>query len=56
MMFKHCGHEICSKICRMLVRLAVRSRCSVNYDGMRISAKNDPNDATNGYFLCQTKA
>ncbi|KAJ0533006.1 hypothetical protein HanIR_Chr09g0403411 [Helianthus annuus] len=54
MMSKHCGHETCSKICRMLVRLAVRSRCSVNYDGMRISAKNDPNCATKGFFSCQT--
>ncbi|KAJ0826675.1 hypothetical protein HanRHA438_Chr17g0816941 [Helianthus annuus] len=54
MMLKHCGHETCSKICRMSVRLVVRSRCSLNYDGMRISAKNDPNDATNGFFSCQT--
>ncbi|MFS8027971.1 hypothetical protein Hanom_Chr16g01504991 [Helianthus anomalus] len=48
------GLEICSKIFQMSVRLVVRSRCSLNYDGMRISAKDDPNDATNGLFSCQT--
>ncbi|MFS7946723.1 hypothetical protein Hanom_Chr06g00539651 [Helianthus anomalus] len=48
------GLEKYSKIYRMSVRLVVRSRCSLNYDGMRISAKDDPNYATNGFFSCQT--
>ncbi|MFS7972720.1 hypothetical protein Hanom_Chr09g00848081 [Helianthus anomalus] len=41
-------HETCSKICRMSVRLVVRSRCSANYDETRTDAKNDSIDATNG--------
>ncbi|MFS7977952.1 hypothetical protein Hanom_Chr10g00910001 [Helianthus anomalus] len=47
MMPKHKGHETCSKISRMSVRLVVRSRCSVNYDETGTIAKNDPNYATN---------
>ncbi|MFS7954588.1 hypothetical protein Hanom_Chr07g00632291 [Helianthus anomalus] len=54
MKLKYRELKICSKISRELVRLAVRLRCSVNYDGMRISAKNDPNGVTNGFFLYQT--
>ncbi|MFS7911609.1 hypothetical protein Hanom_Chr02g00120161 [Helianthus anomalus] len=54
MKLKYRELKMCSKISRMSVRLAVRSRCSVNYDGMRISAKDDPNCATNGFFSCHT--
>ncbi|MFS7994583.1 hypothetical protein Hanom_Chr12g01107741 [Helianthus anomalus] len=54
MKLKYRELKTCSKISRMSVRLVVRSRCLLNYDGMRISAKNDPNCATNGFFSCQT--
>ncbi|KAJ0866073.1 hypothetical protein HanRHA438_Chr12g0547631 [Helianthus annuus] len=48
MMPKHREHVKCSKICRMSVRLVVRSRYSANYDKTRTDAKNEPNYATNG--------
>ncbi|MFS7897963.1 hypothetical protein Hanom_Chr00s014624g01753081 [Helianthus anomalus] len=54
MMRKHRGHETCLKTCRMSVRLAVRSRCSTNYEETRTNAKNNPNYATNGILSCQT--
>ncbi|KAJ0752210.1 hypothetical protein HanPI659440_Chr09g0321711 [Helianthus annuus] len=54
MMPKHREHETCSKICRMSVRLVVRSRCSANYDETRTDAKNEPNYATNGILSCHT--
>ncbi|MFS7997020.1 hypothetical protein Hanom_Chr12g01136801 [Helianthus anomalus] len=54
MKLKYRELKTCSKICWMLVRLVVRLRCSVNYDGSRNEHKNDPNQATNGIFLCQT--
>ncbi|MFS7980708.1 hypothetical protein Hanom_Chr10g00942471 [Helianthus anomalus] len=54
MMLKHREHEICLKTSRMLVRLSVRSRYSVNYDKTRTDAKNDLNYATNGIFAFQS--
>ncbi|MFS8023975.1 hypothetical protein Hanom_Chr16g01457851 [Helianthus anomalus] len=54
MKLKYRELKTCSKICWMSVRLVVRLRCSVNYDGNRNERKNDPNQATNGIFLCQT--
>ncbi|MFS8008126.1 hypothetical protein Hanom_Chr14g01269051 [Helianthus anomalus] len=48
MIFKLRRHETCSKTCRMLVRLAVRSHYASNYDETRTGAKNEPNDATKG--------
>ncbi|KAJ0556576.1 hypothetical protein HanIR_Chr07g0315431 [Helianthus annuus] len=53
-MLKYREHKRCSKICRTLVRLAVRLRCSVNYDGSRNGGKNDPNYATNGFLTSQS--
>ncbi|MFS7966490.1 hypothetical protein Hanom_Chr09g00774331 [Helianthus anomalus] len=54
MMPKRKGHETCSKISRMSVRLFVRSRCSVNYDETQTIAKNYPNYAMNGILSCQS--
>ncbi|MFS7974476.1 hypothetical protein Hanom_Chr09g00869241 [Helianthus anomalus] len=54
MKLKYRELETCSKICRMSVRLVVRSRCSANYDETRTYAKNDPNYATNGILPSQT--
>ncbi|MFS7918153.1 hypothetical protein Hanom_Chr03g00197481 [Helianthus anomalus] len=51
---KHWEHETCTKICRMSVRLVVRSRCSANYDEARTDAKNEPNYATNGILSSQS--
>ncbi|KAJ0442374.1 hypothetical protein HanIR_Chr16g0808491 [Helianthus annuus] len=50
MNLKYRGLEICSKICRMSFRLAVRLRCLVNYDGSRNGRKNGPNCATIGFL------
>ncbi|MFS7901411.1 hypothetical protein Hanom_Chr00s208944g01840001 [Helianthus anomalus] len=52
MMLKYMELKICSKICRMSVRLAVQLHCSVSYDETRTDAKNDPNFATNGILSC----
>ncbi|KAJ0879742.1 hypothetical protein HanRHA438_Chr10g0455031 [Helianthus annuus] len=41
MKLKHRGLKTCSKISRMSVRLVVRSRCSVNYDGTQTDAKTN---------------
>ncbi|MFS7944069.1 hypothetical protein Hanom_Chr06g00507681 [Helianthus anomalus] len=54
MKLKYRELKTCSKICRMPVRLVVRLRCSVDYDESRNERKNDPNQATNEIFLCQT--
>ncbi|MFS7929581.1 hypothetical protein Hanom_Chr04g00334181 [Helianthus anomalus] len=54
MKLKHRGLKTCSKTSRMSVRLAVRLRCSANYDGNRNERKNNPNYATNGIFVCRS--
>ncbi|MFS7920939.1 hypothetical protein Hanom_Chr03g00230761 [Helianthus anomalus] len=54
MILKYRELKICSKTSRMSVRLAVRLRYSVNYDGSRNERKNDPNYATNGTLSCQS--
>ncbi|KAJ0615189.1 hypothetical protein HanIR_Chr02g0071191 [Helianthus annuus] len=54
MKLKYRELKTCSKTSRMSVRLVVRLRFSLNYDGSRNERKNDSNQATNGIFLCQT--
>ncbi|KAJ0577566.1 hypothetical protein HanIR_Chr05g0237451 [Helianthus annuus] len=38
MKLKYRGLKTCSKTSRMSVRLVVRSRCSINYDGTQTDA------------------
>ncbi|MFS7942033.1 hypothetical protein Hanom_Chr06g00483311 [Helianthus anomalus] len=54
MKLKHMEHEICLKTSRMSVRLAVRSRYSVNYDENSNGRENDPNYAMSGIFAFQS--
>ena len=49
-MLKHRELEICLEMSRMSVRLAVRLRFSVNYDGSCNERENDRSCVTNDIF------
>ncbi|KAM0071036.1 hypothetical protein Hdeb2414_s0001g00020231 [Helianthus debilis subsp. tardiflorus] len=53
-MLKHMELEICSEMLWMSVRLVVRLRCLVNYNGNRNGIENNPNCETNEVLAFQS--